>query len=96
MAELIKIFYLLAFPTLFLQRKDSGVSTFFENSKISKGKNYYDYSTADVNENPTVADLGENSFYIECMDCIGIDETEWNVLENCGECIFSEECNGRG
>lgn len=69
---------------------------FFENSKISKGKNYYDYSTADVNENPTVADLGENSFYIECMDCIGIDETEWNVLENCGECIFSEECNGRG
>ena len=34
MAELIKIFYLLAFPTLFLQRKDSGVSTFFENSKI--------------------------------------------------------------
>ena len=29
MAELIKIFYLLAFPTLFLLRKDSGASTFF-------------------------------------------------------------------
>jgi len=29
MAELIKIFYLLAFPTLFLPREDSGASTFF-------------------------------------------------------------------
>ncbi len=28
---------------------------FFENSKIIRGKNYYSYSTANVNENPTVA-----------------------------------------
>jgi len=69
---------------------------FFENSKISSGKNYYDYSTADVNENPTVADLGEDSFYIECMDCIGIDEDEWNVSEMCNDCIFSEKCVKEG
>lgn len=70
---------------------------FFENNKILKGKNYYNYSTAEINENPTVADLGEDSFYIECMDCIGIDETEWNIPEECSECIFSEKCvNGRG
>lgn len=65
---------------------------FFENSKLTKGKNFYNYSTANVNENPTVADLGEDSFYIECMECIGIDEDEWCVQEDCGGCIFSEKC----
>lgn len=65
---------------------------FFANSKITKGKNYYNYSTANVNENPTVADIGEDSFYIECMECIGIDEDEWSVQEACGGCIFSEKC----
>lgn len=69
---------------------------FFENSKLAKGKNYYNYSTANVNENPTVADLGEDSFYIECMECIGIDEGEWSVKENCGNCIFSEKCVKEG
>lgn len=65
---------------------------FFENSKLKKGKNYYDYSTANVSENPTVADLGEKSFYIECMDCIGVGEGEWSNCENCGDCIFTEKC----
>lgn len=54
---------------------------FFENSKITRGKNYYNYSTANVNENPTVADLGEDSFYIECMECIEIDENKWSVQD---------------
>lgn len=65
---------------------------FFENSKLKKGKNYYSYSTANVIENPTVADLGEDSFYIECMDCIGIGEGEWHIPESCKNCIFSEKC----
>lgn len=65
---------------------------FFENSKIMRGKNYYDYSTANVSENPTVADLGEDSFYIECMDCIGIDEAEWSTQEDCNDCVFSVKC----
>ena len=69
---------------------------FFENNKLAKGKNYYNYSTANVNENPTVADLGEDSFYIECMDCIRIDETEWSIKETCGDCIFSEKCVKEG
>ena len=69
---------------------------FFENSKLTKGKNYYNYSTANVNENPTVADLGEDIFYIECMDCIGIDEAEWSIKEACGDCIFSEKCVKEG
>lgn len=65
---------------------------FFENSKIAKGKNYYSYNTADISENPTVADLGRESFYIECMDCIGIDEGDWSQAETCNTCIFSEKC----
>lgn len=65
---------------------------FFENSKLARGKNYYNYSTANVNENPTITDLGEDSFYIECMDCIGIDEGEWSIQEDCNGCIFSEKC----
>lgn len=65
---------------------------FFENSKLTRGKNYYNYSTANVNENPTVADLGEDSFYIECMDCIGIDDDEWSIQEDCNSCIFSMKC----
>ena len=65
---------------------------FFENSKIAKGKNYYSYNTADISENPTVADLGRESFYIECMDCIGIDEGDWTEAEACSTCIFSEKC----
>lgn len=67
---------------------------YFQNHDLMRGKNYYKYSTADVNENPTIADLGEDSFYIECMDCIGIDEDEWDKQEDCSSCIFSEKCIG--
>ena len=68
----------------------------FENSKIIHGKNYYDYSTADVIENPTVADLEKDCFYIECMDCIGIDDDEWSIAEQCGNCIFADKCVKEG
>lgn len=65
---------------------------FFENNSPMWGKNYYNYSTANVNENPTVADLGEDSFYIECMACIKVDEGDWNKKETCENCIFSMNC----
>lgn len=65
---------------------------YFENSKISKGENFYGYSTANVNNKLTVADLGEEGFYIECMNCIGIDDNDWGTVEDCGNCIFSERC----
>lgn len=69
---------------------------FFADSKLMRGKNYYKYSTANVNENPTVADLGDDSFYIECMDCINIEESEWNKPDKCSQCIFSEQCVKEG
>lgn len=65
---------------------------FIENSKLVCGKNYYNYSTANVNENPTIADLGIDTFYIECMDCITIDEGEWSEKDACCKYIFLEEC----
>ena len=43
--------------------------------------------TANVNEEATVVDLGKEDFYIECMDCIKIDEGEWHEPETCSECI---------
>lgn len=65
---------------------------FYENNKQLNGKNYYTYSTADVAEKSTVADLGEDSFYIECMKCIGIDAKEWCNYEKCRDCIFAVKC----
>lgn len=69
---------------------------FFESRRLKKGKNYYSYSAADVSENPSVADLGRDGFYIECMDCIATDEGDWSKRENCRTCIFSEKCVKEG
>ncbi len=65
---------------------------FFANSKMKRGKNYYDYSTANIIDNPTVADLGDSCFYIECMKCIDIDGEGWEKNESCEECIFKLQC----
>ena len=65
---------------------------FLETCKLKPGKNFYNYSTANVNEEATVVDLGKEDFYIECMDCIKIDEGEWHEPETCSDCIFTEKC----
>lgn len=65
---------------------------FFQNYDLKTGKNYYSYNTANISENPTVADLGEDTFYVECMNCIHIDEGDWSEHENCSDCIFSLKC----
>ena len=69
---------------------------FYKNNDIIRGKNFYEYSTANVIENPTVVDLGEKSFYIECMDCIRCGERDWDKPDACGKCIFSEKCQQEG
>lgn len=69
---------------------------YFSNRDIENGENIYNYSTADVDEKATVADLGKDSFYIECMECIGIDEGKWSRPERCGDCIFSMNCAKEG
>lgn len=66
---------------------------YFPNTKsMMYGKKYYSYSTANINEQTTVVDLGDDSFYIECMKCIKIDADEWHNEELCKDCIFSEKC----
>lgn len=69
---------------------------YFENNELMYGKNYYRYSTANVNESPTVVDLGEDSFYIECLQCIKIDSNKWCIQETCADCIFAEKCVNEG
>lgn len=69
---------------------------YFSNRDIENGENMYNYSTTDVDEKATVADLGKESFYIECMECIGIDEGKWSNRETCGDCIFSMKCVKEG
>lgn len=69
---------------------------YFSNRDIIKGENIYNYSTASVEEKATVTDLGKESFYIECMECIGIDEGEWCNREHCRDCIFSLKCVKEG
>lgn len=69
---------------------------FFGDSKVMRGKNYYQYSTANVIENPTIVNLGEDAFYIECMECIKIEEGQWNKRDICKNCIFCEKCIKEG
>ena len=65
---------------------------YFSNRDIENGENIYNYKTLDVDMRATVTDLGKDSFYIECMECIGIDEGKWSNRELCGDCIFSMKC----
>lgn len=55
----------------------------------------YQYSVAEIKKEKElisrIAD-DEDTFYIECMKCIGIDIDEWNDAEDCKSCIFSEKC----
>ena len=30
------------------------------------------------------------------MDCIGVDDDEWSVQDDCRNCIFSEKCVNEG
>lgn len=60
-------------------------------SKLA-GKHEYDYSTAEIVENDSVIDMDRDSFIIECMQCIKIDENEWVKIDDCVKCIFAQSC----
>jgi hypothetical protein len=69
---------------------------YLQNYTFKRGKNTYPYNVANIGETPTVVDTEEYSFYIECMNCIEVDEHRWNQHEKCSDCIFSENCAGGG
>lgn len=61
------------------------------------GKYDYNYNTADIRQGNLVTELDDDSFIIECMNCIKVDDDEWSINDNCEKCIFAQTCcNGRG
>lgn len=52
----------------------------------------YDYSTANILDDTVANPQTGQYFYIECMECIKIEEGKWTEQENCNRCIFSERC----
>ncbi|GFI25138.1 hypothetical protein IMSAGC012_00244 [Lachnospiraceae bacterium] len=59
------------------------------------GKCEYDYNVTQVASETgdhSVAVLEPDAFYVECMDCIKIDENEWENIENCENNIFAKMC----
>lgn len=65
---------------------------FFANTDNLQGENYYNYRVTDIRKKATVADRERDGFWIECMQCISIDEGDWNTVEDCSECIFRDTC----
>lgn len=65
---------------------------FFDNADNIQGENYYNYRVTNVRKRATIAEIEKDGFWIECMQCIGIDEEEWDKFEDCSECIFKDTC----
>ena len=64
----------------------------YSNHEILRGKYDYNLNMADIKGNPTVTNLEDDGFYIECMNCINVNANGWNEKDPCGDCIFSAEC----
>lgn len=77
-----------------VELKNKPKKWFWENNKIKNGENYYNYSTANIREGTTVANITDDKdiFYIKCMNCIKIDEGDWCKREKCKDSIFSPNC----
>ncbi|MCR5834945.1 MAG: hypothetical protein K6G88_00380 [Lachnospiraceae bacterium] len=61
----------------------------------NRGMFDYQYSIAEIKKEKELISRiedDEDTFYIECMKCIGIDIDEWTDAEDCKSCIFSEKC----
>ena len=59
------------------------------------GRYDYAYRPSEIVEDlyPVSSIQADNDyFYLECMECIGIDGRDWMKTEACEKCIFSREC----
>lgn len=65
-----------------------------------RNKHEYSWGVNKINEENIHWKTNEiddsNVFYIECMNCINIGKGKWKIIENCDECIFSNNCKGYG
>lgn len=58
-----------------------------------RGKHTYEINPASMSDYESLADMNHNdTFFIECMQCIKIDDLGWHTTEKCSECIFQKEC----
>lgn len=58
-----------------------------------RGAYSYTQKVTDVMSNKRVTNpFIDDKYNIECMECINIDWNQWNILENCKDCIFSNKC----
>ena len=67
---------------------------FLGGDRYTRGKFDYQYNPAIITDVESISDIRDDSefFYLECMDCIGIDDDDWENIEDCGKCIFAQEC----
>lgn len=56
------------------------------------GRKEYRYSAANISDGNSVMDVDNDSYYIECMECINVDMNQWNKFENCEKSIFAKDC----
>lgn len=59
------------------------------------GRYDYTYSPAEIRDDlQSISSVQDENdyFYLECMECIGIDNGDWKKTEVCTECIFNKKC----
>ena len=73
-----------------------GISTQRLNKLVQNGKIVPIKKTASGTlfhiEELNVASIAQETFKIECMNCIKVDLGEWNNIDDCNGTIFSEKC----
>lgn len=58
-----------------------------------RGAYSYTQKVTDVMSNTRITNpFMDNTYNIECMECINIAWNKWSNLENCKSCIFSKKC----
>lgn len=56
------------------------------------GKKEYEYPVSAIREESSIVDMETDSYIVECMKCIKIDEGKWDNIEICEACIFANDC----
>ena len=59
-----------------------------------KNKGYFSYAQniSEIMQGLNVASIAQETFKIECMNCIKVDLGEWSKIDECNDTIFSEKC----
>lgn len=58
----------------------------------NKGRFSYEQDVSEIMQGLNVASISQETFKIECMNCIKVDLGEWNNIDDCNGTIFNEKC----